>query len=151
MSRLTCARALLSSGAALIAIAAAPAFAQDQTTPPDISAGSPDQTQAADTSGAGDIVVTARRREERLLNTPIAITAFTGQQLEKHMVVPAGAFLYIPADMPHLPYNASDTEPCVAIIARTDPNEQESVVLLPELEPLVAEREAARKAKAAAG
>ncbi len=26
---------------------------------------------------------------------------------------------------------------CVAIIARTDPNEQESVVLLPDLEPLV--------------
>ncbi|MGN6278554.1 MAG: TonB-dependent receptor [Sphingomonas sp.] len=84
MSRLTCARALLSSGAALLAIAAAPAFAQDQTTPPDTSAGTTDQTQAAaDTSGAGDIVVTARRREERLLNTPIAITAFTGQQLEK--------------------------------------------------------------------
>ena len=61
---------------------------------------------------------------------------YYGQQLEKHMVVPAGAFLYIPADMPHLPYNASDTEPCVAIIARTDPNEQESVVLLPELESL---------------
>jgi hypothetical protein len=36
--------------------------------------------------------------------------------------------------MPHLPYNLSDTESCVAVIARTDPNEQESVVLLPELE-----------------
>ena len=31
-------------------------------------------------------------------------------------------------------YNPSDTEACVAVIARTDPNEQESVVLLPELE-----------------
>jgi uncharacterized RmlC-like cupin family protein len=38
--------------------------------------------------------------------------------------------------MPHLPYNASGTETCVAVIARTDPNEQESVVLLPELEAL---------------
>jgi uncharacterized RmlC-like cupin family protein len=36
--------------------------------------------------------------------------------------------------MPHLPYNLSATEPVVAIISRTDPNEQESVVLLPELE-----------------
>jgi uncharacterized RmlC-like cupin family protein len=36
--------------------------------------------------------------------------------------------------MPHLPYNLSDTENCVALIARTDPNEQESVVLLPELD-----------------
>jgi uncharacterized RmlC-like cupin family protein len=30
--------------------------------------------------------------------------------------------------------NASQSEPCVALIARTDPNEQESVVLLPELD-----------------
>jgi uncharacterized RmlC-like cupin family protein len=48
--------------------------------------------------------------------------------------VPPGAFFYIPADVPHLPYNPSTTEEVVAIIARTDPNEQESVVLLPELE-----------------
>jgi uncharacterized RmlC-like cupin family protein len=57
-----------------------------------------------------------------------------GEQLEQHMVVKAGDFLYIPADMPHLPYNPSGTESCVAIIARTDPNEQESVILLPHLE-----------------
>ena len=56
------------------------------------------------------------------------------QQLEQHLEVKAGDFLYIPADMPHLPYNPSTTENCVAIIARTDPNEQESVVLLPQLE-----------------
>jgi uncharacterized RmlC-like cupin family protein len=31
--------------------------------------------------------------------------------------------------MPHLPWNPSDTEPCVAIVARTDPHEQESVEL----------------------
>jgi uncharacterized RmlC-like cupin family protein len=36
--------------------------------------------------------------------------------------------------MPHLPYNLSVTDSCVAIIARTDPNEQESVILLPELD-----------------
>jgi len=41
-----------------------------------------------------------------------------------------GDFLYIPADVPHLPYSASATEPCVGVIARTDPNEQESVTLL---------------------
>ena len=35
--------------------------------------------------------------------------------------------------MPHLPINLSD-KPVSAVIARTDPNEQESVVLLPELE-----------------
>jgi uncharacterized RmlC-like cupin family protein len=66
---------------------------------------------------------------------------FYGDHLEQHMVVKAGEFLYIPAGMPHLPYNASDTEPCVAVIARTDPNEQESVVLLPELEAALAATE----------
>ena len=57
-----------------------------------------------------------------------------GEGLREHLVVRAGDFLYIPAGVPHLPANRSDTEPCVAVIARTDPNEQESVVLLPELD-----------------
>jgi uncharacterized RmlC-like cupin family protein len=56
-----------------------------------------------------------------------------GPALEQHMVLRAGEYLYIPANMPHLPFNAG-TEEAVAIIARTDPNEQESVKLLPELE-----------------
>jgi uncharacterized RmlC-like cupin family protein len=57
-----------------------------------------------------------------------------GERLENHVQVNPGDFLYIPADMPHLPYNPSATENCVALIARTDPNEQESVVLLPHLD-----------------
>jgi uncharacterized RmlC-like cupin family protein len=57
-----------------------------------------------------------------------------GEKLEEHLCARAGESLYIPANMPHLPYNLSDTENCVALIARTDPNEQESVVLLPELD-----------------
>lgn len=57
-----------------------------------------------------------------------------GDNLEAYCVVKAGEFLYIPAGVPHLPANNSATEPCVAVIARTDPNEQESVTLLPELE-----------------
>ena len=59
---------------------------------------------------------------------------FWGERLENHAIAGAGAFVYIAADVPHLPYNRSDTEPVIAVIARTDPNEQESVVLLPELE-----------------
>jgi len=65
---------------------------------------------------------------------------YYGERLEKHMTIRAGEFLYIPANMPHLPYNASQTEPAVAVIARTDPNEQESVILLPELEQLATVR-----------
>jgi uncharacterized RmlC-like cupin family protein len=57
-----------------------------------------------------------------------------GEQLEQHVMLSPGEFLYIPADMPHLPYNPSETETAIAVISRTDPNEQESVVLLPHLE-----------------
>jgi uncharacterized RmlC-like cupin family protein len=57
-----------------------------------------------------------------------------GSRLEHHSIVKPGDFFYIPADVPHLPYNPSKTDPVIAVIARTDPNEQESVVLLPELD-----------------
>ena len=59
-----------------------------------------------------------------------------GENLSKHLIVRAGEFLHIPAGVPHLPANLSESE-AVAVIARTDPNEQESVVLLPELEQYV--------------
>jgi hypothetical protein len=38
-------------------------------------------------------------------------------------------FVFIPPDVPHRPFNLSDTEPAIAIVARNDPNEQEHVVL----------------------
>lgn len=58
-----------------------------------------------------------------------------GDQLEHEMHGKQGDMIYIPAGVPHLPFNPSDTEPCIAVLARTDPNEQESVVLRPDLEP----------------
>ena len=61
---------------------------------------------------------------------------YWGDRLEHLMETAAGDMIYIPAGVPHLPFN-DGTEPAVAVIARTDPNEQESVVLLPELEALV--------------
>ena len=51
-----------------------------------------------------------------------------GERLRQHLTVKAGDFLYIPANTPHLPYNLSNSEPCTGVVARTDPNEQESVV-----------------------
>lgn len=57
-----------------------------------------------------------------------------GENLSEYLVVKAGEFLYIPAGVPHLPANRSQTKPCTAVLARTDPNEQESVVLRPDLE-----------------
>ena len=65
-----------------------------------------------------------------------AAKMYWGHQLEHMMDTVAGDMIYIPAGVPHLPFNDGDTE-AVAVIARTDPNEQESVTLLPELEGLV--------------
>lgn len=62
------------------------------------------------------------------------IILWYGEGLREEMVARAGDFIYIPASTPHLPYNPSATETAVGLIARTDPNDQESVVLLPELD-----------------
>jgi len=59
-----------------------------------------------------------------------------GEQLEEKLVARAGDFLYILAGVPHLPANASATEPAVAVPARTDANEQESAIALPALDDL---------------
>jgi uncharacterized RmlC-like cupin family protein len=55
-----------------------------------------------------------------------------GRNLEKTVINEPGDFLFIPANVPHRPINLSDTDPARAIIARNDPNEQESVLLYPE-------------------
>lgn len=64
-------RTFLFASAALGGFAAIPAWAQDQLT-----------AGAAEDETIGDIVVTARRREESLLDVPIAVTAYSGAQLE---------------------------------------------------------------------
>jgi uncharacterized RmlC-like cupin family protein len=58
-----------------------------------------------------------------------------GEGLAEHGTMDAGDFMYIPPGVPHLPVNRSTTREARAVVARTDPNEQESVVLLPHLEP----------------
>ncbi len=52
-----------------------------------------------------------------------------GPGLREARVTEAGDFVFIAADVPHQPVNLSETETAVAIVARNDPNEQESVVL----------------------
>jgi uncharacterized RmlC-like cupin family protein len=51
-----------------------------------------------------------------------------GPGLKKSVVNEAGDFVFIPPGLPHQPRNLSTTEPARAIVARNDPNEQESVV-----------------------
>ncbi len=57
-----------------------------------------------------------------------------GENLKERLTLRAGEFLYSPARVPHLPVNTCRTEACSAVLARTDPLEQESVVLMPELD-----------------
>ncbi|CAM4084586.1 TonB-dependent receptor [Novosphingobium lubricantis] len=66
-------RALLAASAALLALPAMPALAQDAPAT---------AIDAAD-QGDGEILVIARRREERLLDVPIAISAISAEALEK--------------------------------------------------------------------
>ena len=56
---------------------------------------------------------------------------YHGPNLEFLDHVEQGDYVYIPAGVPHQPFNPTD-KTARALIARTDPNEQESVVLLPE-------------------
>lgn len=56
-----------------------------------------------------------------------------GEHLQHDLEVPEGSFLYIPANVPHLPYNLSDSQATV-VISRTDACDPESVVMLPELD-----------------
>ncbi len=52
-----------------------------------------------------------------------------GKNLEHSTINEAGDFLFIPPNLPHQPINLSDTEQVIAVVARNDPNEQESVVV----------------------
>ena len=57
------------------AFSVAPAFAQ-QTAQPSAGAG----------TGLEEIVVTARRREEKLQTVPVAVTAFTGAEIQNKQI-----------------------------------------------------------------
>lgn len=76
--RIAFASTILSSGLALCF--GSPALAQD-TEP---------QAAAEQPVGAGEIIVTARRREERLQDTPVAVTAVNAAMLENKAAVNIG-------------------------------------------------------------
>jgi uncharacterized RmlC-like cupin family protein len=79
------------------------------------------------------------------------IALFYGEALEHECLIEPGVFCFIPPFVPHKAFNLSDTEPATALSARNDPQEQENVVLTPELDDartdaIVAERKRALKA-----
>lgn len=71
--------ALLVGAAGLSMFAASPAGAQE-------AAPQPPKAQEANEVSTGEIIVTARRRDERLLDAPVAITAVTGDNLDQYAV-----------------------------------------------------------------
>ncbi len=74
MTKTLCRRALLLAGCAGIATFAAPVHAQDMVG---------DSASVSDQAEEGVIIVTARRREERLIDVPLSITALSGESLEQ--------------------------------------------------------------------
>jgi len=68
-----------------MALAATPAFAADKTDPVQPAADSPQADQAVapegQSSGLGDIVVTATRRAESAKDVPVAVTSISGEKL----------------------------------------------------------------------
>jgi uncharacterized RmlC-like cupin family protein len=57
------------------------------------------------------------------------VEVWHGVGLAGRAVLRAGDFFYVPPGTPHLPVNRN-AAPMVAVVARTDPAEQESVVVL---------------------
>jgi uncharacterized RmlC-like cupin family protein len=58
---------------------------------------------------------------------------WTGEELQQRDLAHPGDYLYIPAGVPHVAVNRTEM-PALFVGARTDPNEQESVVLRPDLD-----------------
>ncbi|MEO0642936.1 MAG: TonB-dependent receptor, partial [Pseudomonadota bacterium] len=76
MQRILTSRGMWLAGCASLAVLAAPAAAQTSAE---------SETEAAETDDAGDnrIIVTARRREETIIDVPLSVTALSGEALAK--------------------------------------------------------------------
>ncbi len=55
------------------------------------------------------------------------VETFYGENLAKSVVNKQGDFIFIPAGVPHQPVNLSSDTEAIALVARNDPKEQESV------------------------
>ncbi len=73
--------AMLGSIAVAALVLTQPALAQDATTAEPAPPADAETTAEAAAASDTEIVVTARRRNELLLDVPIAVTAYSGEQL----------------------------------------------------------------------
>jgi uncharacterized RmlC-like cupin family protein len=69
------------------------------------------------------------RHESAIYTVSGETEVWHGDGLLQSTVVRAGDFMYVPPGAPHLPVNRGDVM-SVSVVARTDPQEQESVVVL---------------------
>jgi iron complex outermembrane receptor protein len=76
-------RAVLLGTAAAAALFTTPAIAQDNPNPAPTTANNARTEAQAAAASDQEIVVTARRRNELLLDVPVAVTAYSGEQLNR--------------------------------------------------------------------
>ena len=72
-----------------------------------------------------------------LLNGECAV--YYGDRLEHRVVLKAGEQIYLPADVPHAPCNDSAV-PCTWIVVHASGSDQDGIVLLPDLDALLASK-----------
>jgi uncharacterized RmlC-like cupin family protein len=63
------------------------------------------------------------------------IVTWFGEEMIRHVTAKAGDFVFIPAGVPHVAANYTETE-AVALVARTDPTGQETVKPFPKFDAL---------------
>ena len=68
-------------------------------------------------------------------------TVYYGEKLEHRAQVWSGEQIFIPADVPHAPSNESGA-PCTWIVVHSSGSDQDGIVLLPELDDLLASKSA---------
>ena len=69
-----------------------------------------------------------------------ACTVYYGDRLERRLDVRAGEQTYIPADVPHAPFNESGAA-CTWIVVHSSGSDQDGIVLLPELDKILAAKQ----------
>jgi uncharacterized RmlC-like cupin family protein len=63
------------------------------------------------------------------------VVTWFGDEMVKHVTAKAGDFVFIPANVPHVAANYGDAD-AVALVARSDPEGQESMKMFPKLDRL---------------
>ena len=64
-------------------------------------------------------------------------TVYYGDRLQHRVLVRTGDQIFIPADVPHAPCNESGA-PCTWLVVHSSGSDQDGIVLLPDLDALIA-------------